>query len=411
MAMIHSLCLLIFVFGYGTQATPSGCTLTKGLYECDYTAITTPLSAADFTSPQAQRLRITNIDNSITTSIFSSDFASIDDTLFDTNWAPTLEFKCDGTTSITLAQAAFTNMGYIRDFKIINCMDLTAAANTFEYLGELDRFVIENGTISSFDAAALAGVDITKKMVTSPEFPVKTGELVLMNSRVNGVLSQTFLSQQTNLASVTLEVLLFFKICLTLTIHLPAFDKSKIKGLGLSALDSSLFSSNTNLRFISLGYNSFSELPTGLFDGLDSLAELHLYDTQIDCTCSKLWFYSHAETTKMKIHGDVTCTSPSNWENYRAASYYYTECASEEITCAGLTLMGACITWFELAMYIVCVIAFILAGVVLGLVIHTKRQMNAAPSKGGRRKPGAKGGRRGAGGKKSTPKGVKKGWA
>lgn len=73
-------------------------------------------------------------------------------------------------------------------------------------------------------------------------------------------------------------------------------------------------------------------------------------------------------------------------------------------------LMGACITYFELGMYIMCVVAFILAGVVLGLVIHTKRQMGGGSGKG-KRKPGAKGGKKPSGSRRPPPKGAKKGWA
>lgn len=84
--------------------------------------------------------------------------------------------------------------------------------------------------------------------------------------------------------------------------------------MDLNTLDASMFSNNTKLRFVSLGYNSFTELPADLLNGLNSLAELHLYDTQLDCECSKLWFFDHAETTKLKIRGDITCATPADWQ-------------------------------------------------------------------------------------------------
>ena len=72
---------------------------------------------------------------------------------------------------------------------------------------------------------------------------------------------------------------------------------------------------------------------------------------------------------------------------------------------SGLTLMNACITYFELAMYGVCAWAFILAIIVLILVIHTKRQQG---NPGGSRK---KGGKKPKGGRKGPPNVTKKGWA
>lgn len=75
---------------------------------------------------------------------------------------------------------------------------------------------------------------------------------------------------------------------------------------------------------------------------------------------------------------------------------------------SGLELAGACITWFELAMYIVCVIAFILSIIVLILAIHTKRQVGGASGTSRGRKGGAS--KKKPPPRKGAPKGAKQGW-
>ncbi|XP_045163910.2 uncharacterized protein LOC123528247 [Mercenaria mercenaria] len=365
-------------------AAPTGCTAIDGLYECDYGTVSLPMAETSFSSPLAQRVRLTNVNGNINTDVFGTTFASIDTTQFDTNWAPTFEIKCDG--SVTLGQNTFSNMDHIRDVKIVNC-DVTVPANTFLNLMYLDRLVIENGTITSWDAAAMDGMQIVKFTDPSPAYPVKTGELIFMNSKLT---SQSFptgaFTKQGRIETLVLE------------------------GLDLNTLEASMFSNNTKLRILSLGYNSFTTLPSGLFDNLDSLAELHLYDTQLDCNCTNLWFFEHADTTKMKIRGDMTCATPADWAYYRAASYYQSNCVTTTESCSkGLELMGACITYFELAMYIVCVWAFILAIIVLILVIHTKRQMGGGSSSS--RKKGGPRSKKPDAGKKRPPKETKKGWA
>lgn len=104
--------------------------LYTGLYECEYGSVSLPVSETSFTSPVAQRFRLTNLNGALTTNIFDTTFNSIDTAQFDTNWAPTLELKCASNSVLTLGQAAFANMDFIRDIKLINC-GLTVPANTF----------------------------------------------------------------------------------------------------------------------------------------------------------------------------------------------------------------------------------------------------------------------------------------
>ena len=81
------------------------------------------------------------------------------------------------------------------------------------------------------------------------------------------------------------------------------------QGMELTSISSSQFSSNTNLRFISLGYNQLTEIPSGLFEGLNSLGEVRLYDTTVTCACDTLWFMTHAQENYISLYGDILCNN------------------------------------------------------------------------------------------------------
>lgn len=369
------------------QTMPAGCTYSRGMYECDYTSLSTPISASSFSSPIAQRLRLTNLPSTLTSTLFNSNFGSLSTSSFDTNFAATIELKCSGNSALTIGQAVFTNMAMFYDVKIINCQ-VTFNANTFTNFGSLDRVVIENGTIASIDTATFSGVNITKVTTPSPSYPVKTGEIFIKNSKVTGgTLPATLLSGQTSLVSVSLE------------------------GLGLTSIDGDFFSTNTRLRYISLSRNSLTTIPTTLFDNLTSLAEVQLYDTTLPCTCAELWFFDLVESTKMKVYGDIICSSPDAYIDNKAAVYYYTECVTSTESCSDgvFELMGACLGAIDIAMYGVTIVAFIVACVVLGLAIQARRRLGGA----GGKKPGARGKKLPAkkGARGAVPKGAKKGWA
>lgn len=355
------------------------------MYECDMSTVSIPLSETSFGSPVPQRIRFTAVSATLNTALFNSNFGSINTASFDTSFAATLELKCDGNSAVSISSGVFANFGpIVKDFKIINCQ-VTAAANAFTNLGDLDRFVIENGTIASMNAAAFTSVNIFKDTNPSPSYPVRTGELLFKDSAVaGGSLPSTLLNPLTNLESVTIE------------------------GCGISVFSADFFSANTKLRYVSIGHNTMTTIPTALFDGLDSLAEVQLYATETVCSCDNLWMYNASEITRMKIFGDFLCSSPTEYENKKASVYYYDTCVTVTEWCSDdIKLMGACITIIEIVMYGICVIAFIVACVVLGLTIHMKRKMNP----GGK---GGKGGKKGAPSlpkKRPPPKGAKQGWA
>ena len=83
------------------------------------------------------------------------------------------------------------------------------------------------------------------------------------------------------------------------------------QGLDITSVSAIQFSNNPKLRFLSLGWNDLTEFPSGLLDGLDSLAELRLYDTSVTCACDDLWFITHAQEKFISLHGDIICNGGS----------------------------------------------------------------------------------------------------
>ena len=77
----------------------------------------------------------------------------------------------------------------------------------------------------------------------------------------------------------------------------------------MSSLSSNLFSQNTNLRMIDLSDNKFSSLPSGLFDGLNKLAEVHLYKITWSCSCNNNWFVPYARNKNITLFGELRCFS------------------------------------------------------------------------------------------------------
>ena len=79
----------------------------------------------------------------------------------------------------------------------------------------------------------------------------------------------------------------------------------------LNTISADTFRYTTKVRYIDLSDNQFTSLPSGLFDGLDSLAEVHLYNIDWFCSCGDLWWYEYAKDNNITIFGDQMCETPS----------------------------------------------------------------------------------------------------
>ena len=193
-----------------SQTVPSGCTYDDGMFECDYSTLQgsgdIPLSAAFF-DPIPQRIRLIQLPTTLTTAIFDVDFASLSAADYDENYPATLELKCSNSSQTTTVASPFLqNMGHIQDFKIINCDLGSIPSGAFAELGSLDRFSIENGSITTMDADMLQGVYIAKNMSAYPTYPIHYGEFSIRHTKLSGSLPAALLSNQAELQTVILDV-------------------------------------------------------------------------------------------------------------------------------------------------------------------------------------------------------------
>ena len=76
----------------------------------------------------------------------------------------------------------------------------------FSELGELDRFTIENGTVTDINAATLSGVTIRRNTTVSPSYPRKHGELRLLYLKYNNTLDTALLTGQSSMYSLVIRV-------------------------------------------------------------------------------------------------------------------------------------------------------------------------------------------------------------
>ena len=192
------------------QIMPSGCTYDSGMFECDYSSLLgsggIPLQASLF-DPIPQRLRLTNLPSSLSSAIFDSDFASLVPADYDENYPATLELKCTNSSQTTTVASPFLEyMSHIQDFRIINCALGSVPAGAFAELGNLDRFSIENGSISTIDTNMLAGVYISRNMSAYPKYPIHRGEFTIRHTKLSGSLPAGLFSNQAELRTVVLDV-------------------------------------------------------------------------------------------------------------------------------------------------------------------------------------------------------------
>ena len=203
-----------------SQTMPTGCSYNDGMFECNYETLNSlsniPLNASLF-DPIPQRLRLTNLPASLSTTVFAHDFTNLSSSSYDENYPATLELKCTfnsslGSATLTLGSGFLTNMDHIEDFKIINCHLDTIPASVFAELGTLDRFAIENGSIVAMEAGMLNGITIMRNSSAFPKYPAVNGEFSIRHTKLYGNLPADLFSSQTFLYSVVLDVSMFIYI-------------------------------------------------------------------------------------------------------------------------------------------------------------------------------------------------------
>ena len=100
-----------FYFGLMTQirtlTVPVGCVYDAGMFTCDFTTAL-PLNVSLF-DPRPQRLKLTNINGSFTADD-ARDFDSMTSSVFNANYAPTLEMECSSGGDLILNASSFTGL-------------------------------------------------------------------------------------------------------------------------------------------------------------------------------------------------------------------------------------------------------------------------------------------------------------
>jgi len=154
-------CVFTIVIPNIYGAAPTGCTLDEtdastGIYKCDMTSVTPPLAMSSFSSPNAQRLKLYNVNGNFVNKF--SGFGSYDSSTQDTNYAASLEIECTSSGTLTLTSASFTDMSHIQVFKITNCAIAAIPSSAFSQFTNLDYFLISGGTIAGLDAGSLTSM-------------------------------------------------------------------------------------------------------------------------------------------------------------------------------------------------------------------------------------------------------------
>jgi len=221
-------------------------------------------------------------------------------------------------------------------------------------------------------------LNVEKQITDTHQPPQLFGHVGLSGARfTSGVVPPGFLYSWKNLTSVRFE------------------------NTNISTITSDTFRYNTKLRLIDLSDNPLASIPSGLWSGLESLAEVTLYGIDWSCTCADLWFVEYARDNNVTMFGDLVCSTGG----MTAPKYYYKNCVEIGV-CDGKSgfVMGTqCQLLLGTIISGVAVVTFILLVVALILTIMNLR---STPSKLGtiRRRQNAKNRWREAGSKARSKK-------
>ena len=253
MALLSWLLLLLVSHGALSQTMKTGCTYDNtagsiGVFSCDFTLVTFPLSYSEFNNPRAQRLRIFNVDGELKDSgpkTFSG-FTSMSS--LDPDYTAYLEIECSsGSTpgALILSTGTFTDMGYLQELYIRNCRwEAGITANLFSNLNSLHILTIEGGNIASTVGDSFTSFTIDKSSTLR---------------RASAILNFTNVALTQN----TFASGFFYPLTSVETII--------ISNVGMSSLDRSEFSQNTKLQNLVMSYNTYTSLPNNMFADLKML--------------------------------------------------------------------------------------------------------------------------------------------
>lgn len=283
-----ALVLFFTVVTYSNAATfPSGCSYhdlvgSVHLYKCTFGTVSLPLTYSGFNNPLPQWIQITKINGNMNAGSFTG-FGSYDTTQLSHDKNPTLQLFCTTGGSLNLQATSFNTMGYIQEVEISNC-NVNLPDNVFSPFGTLNKLTISGGTLTlnagSFSGLTIAPID----KYTDP-----AGALIIKDLTLSGDFPTGVFSPINGTKTIRLE------------------------NIGLTSINSSVFSTNIGLHSLSLKDNAIVDtIPTDFFDGLDGLVNFDQTSFLWTCTCDNVWWWPKSVKKGITIHGAAICNSPAD---------------------------------------------------------------------------------------------------
>lgn len=283
-----ALILFLTVVTYSNAATfPSGCSYhdlvgSVHLYKCTFGTVSLPLTYSGFSNPLPQWIQITKINGNMNAGSFTG-FGSYNTAQLSHDKNPTLQLFCTTGGSLNLQATSFETMGYIQEVEISNC-NVNLPDNVFSPFGTLNKLTISGGTLT-LNAGTFSGLTIAPiDKYTDP-----AGALIIKDLTLSGGFPSGVFSPINGTKTIRLE------------------------NIGLTSINSSVFSTNIGLHTLSLKDNQIVDtIPTDFFDGLDGLVNFDQTSFLWTCTCDNVWWWPKSVKKGIAIHGAAICNAPAD---------------------------------------------------------------------------------------------------
>lgn len=284
-------CILIIACAHISTSNPTGCSYDADtvLYTCNARFWVLPLAYADFTV-QPQRILLKDVAGELPEQAPNgptfSGFVNTNTAVFDAKFSPSLHIMCYAKSSLIIFKDTFTDFGWIEEVIIQDCDILSLPVEVFSYLGDINSFTIQGGSISNMVSDSFKGLNVKK--ITTALTP--KGEFIIRNSQLtSGAFPFGAFFHLTNVEVIILD-----------NNHISSFQKDT-------------FYSNPKLSNLSLNYNQFTSVPEEMFSASKSLGDVSMWGIQWTCTCSELWFIPYIIENNITLHGDILCSAPAEY--------------------------------------------------------------------------------------------------
>jgi len=335
---------------------PPGCTydFLNFDFTCDYRSCL-PLNGADFVPPP-QMLTITNIYGTFLPEHFTN-FSDVNQTAFDPNFDASLTLECyssQGTgpsSLLTFNETTFNGMDWYQNLLIKNCEIEYLIPEGFKHLGNLNFLGFEGGYINYVSKDALKGLNIAP----DPNAFTKLGELSFRDvDIIIGGFKEGFMDPLENMTALTV-------------VH------SRFVILLADA-----WKNLHRVHTLTLDDNPFTYLPQVAFRNMSSLNVVSMENIAWQCGCGNLWFIENFETHGISLTSEAICAEPADWAGKRAQNFWESKCAEFKCDTGNLPAMNMgtfCLTFLQIAVYGITVVAFLQMLALCWLCAKTKKQL------------------------------------